>query len=126
RVVDFEGSLLRRLQLLRKNRDLKQKMQGRFDFIMVGEFQDTNATQMQLIDQLVNKQQNIAVVGDDDQSIYAWRGAEIQNILNFPKRYKTCRVIRFERNYRSSTAILNLANAIIANSPTRHEKVLRP
>jgi DNA helicase-2/ATP-dependent DNA helicase PcrA len=124
-VVDFEELLLRPLKLMKENSRLREKMQKRFDFVMVDEFQDTNATQMLLIDQLTAAHRNIAVVGDDDQSIYGWRGAEIQNILGFPKRYKDCKVIRLERNYRSSEKILNLANAVIAGNKTRHGKVLR-
>jgi superfamily I DNA/RNA helicase len=125
-VVDFEELLLRPLKLMKENSRLRDKMQARFDYVMVDEFQDTNATQMLLIDQLTAVNRNIAVVGDDDQSIYGWRGAEIQNILGFPKRYKDCKVIRLERNYRSSPKILNLANAIIAGNKTRHGKVLKP
>ncbi len=124
-VVDFEELLLRPLHMLKENSTLHKKMASRFDFVMVDEFQDTNATQMQLIDQLTSLRRNIAVVGDDDQSIYGWRGAEIQNILGFPQRYKECKTIRLERNYRSSEKILNMANAIIASNKTRHPKVLR-
>lgn len=125
-VVDFEELLLRPLKMMKENSIIRQKMQERFDYVMVDEFQDTNGTQMQLIDQLSALKRNIAVVGDDDQSIYGWRGAEIQNILGFPKRYKDCKVIRLERNYRSSEKILDMANAIIASNKTRHTKVLRP
>jgi len=124
-VVDFEELLLRPLKMMRENAELRKKVQDRFDYVMVDEFQDTNSTQMQLIDQLTAVHRNIAVVGDDDQSIYGWRGAEIQNILGFPKRYKDCKVIRLERNYRSSEKILNLANAIIASNKDRHAKVLK-
>ncbi len=105
---------------------IRNKMQARFDYVMVDEFQDTNAVQMLLIDQLTETHRNIAVVGDDDQSIYGWRGAEIQNILGFPNRYKNCNVIRLERSYRSHAHILNMANAIIATNKDRHTKVLRP
>ena len=125
-VVDFEELLLRPMRMLCESDVLRAKMQSRYDFVMVDEFQDTNATQMQLIDQLINEKRNIAVVGDDDQSIYGWRGAEIQNILGFPKRYRDCNVIRLERNYRSTHSILALANAVIAGNKTRHAKVLRP
>lgn len=125
-VVDFEELLLRPLRMMQQNPGLRKKMQERFDYVMVDEFQDTNSTQMLLIDELTSSHRNIAVVGDDDQSIYGWRGAEIQNILGFPKRYKECKVIRLERNYRSSSKILNMANAIIASNKTRHTKVLKP
>ena len=125
-VVDFEELLLRPLKLMREEPKLHDKMRARFDFVMVDEFQDTNITQMLLIDQLTGESRNVAVVGDDDQSIYGWRGAQIENILGFPKRYKNCKVVRLERNYRSSAKILNLANAIIASNKARHTKVLRP
>lgn len=125
-VVDFEELLLRPLQMMKASEELRLKMQKRFDYMMVDEFQDTNHDQMLFVDALSGGHRNLAVVGDDDQSIYGWRGAEIQNILGFPTRYKGCKVIRLERNYRSTTAILNLANSIIANSETRHDKILRP
>lgn len=125
-VVDFEDLLLRPLTMMRESDEIKNKMQTRYDFLMVDEFQDTNMIQMQMVDQLTAAHRNIAVVGDDDQSIYGWRGAEIRNILDFPKRYKNCNVIRLERNYRSSTTILSLANAIIATNKDRHTKVLKP
>lgn len=124
-VVDFEDLLLRPLQMMNESSVIREKMQAKYDFVMVDEFQDTNTTQMQMIDKLVAGHMNIAVVGDDDQSIYGWRGAEIRNILDFPKRYKSCEVIRLERNYRSSGKILDMANAIIATNKDRHTKVLR-
>ena len=125
-VVDFEDLLLRPLTMMRESDVIKNKLQSRYDFLMVDEFQDTNMTQMKLVDELTASHRNIAVVGDDDQSIYGWRGAEIRNILDFPKRYDNCNVIRLERNYRSSSTILSLANAIIAANKDRHTKVLRP
>ncbi len=125
-VVDFEELLLQPLRLLQEHESLRKQMQARYDFVMVDEFQDTNLIQMRLIDELINAQKNVAVVGDDDQSIYGWRGAEIQNILGFPNRYSNCNVIRLERNYRSTSKILDLANAIIASNKTRHAKVLKP
>jgi DNA helicase-2/ATP-dependent DNA helicase PcrA len=125
-VVDFEDLLLRPLKLLQNHPELKAKIQNRFDFIMVDEFQDTNLTQMRLIDELITEKRNVAVVGDDDQSIYGWRGAEIQNILGFPNRYPGCKVIRLERNYRSTPDILNMANSIIATNKDRHVKALKP
>ena len=124
-VVDFEDLLLRPLKLMRENAELRTQAQARFDFMMVDEFQDTNNTQMLFVDELTASHRNIAVVGDDDQSIYGWRGAQIRNILDFPKRYKGCKVIKLERNYRSSSQILKMANAIIATNKQRHTKVLR-
>jgi superfamily I DNA/RNA helicase len=125
-VVDFEDLLLRPLRMMRERDDLRRKIQDRYDFVMVDEFQDTNAVQMVLVDQLIAAHRNIAVVGDDDQSIYGWRGAEIRNILDFPKRYADCKVIRLERNYRSCAPILAMANAIIAANKNRHTKILKP
>jgi len=125
-VVDFEELLLRPLKMMADSDSLRKKIQNRFDYVMVDEFQDTNHTQMRMIEDMCAVHRNIAVVGDDDQSIYGWRGAEIQNILGFPKRYKSCKVIRLERNYRSTGKILDLANAIIASNKDRHTKVLKP
>jgi len=124
-VVDFEGLLLKPIELFQKHPEVLQKIQNRYQQVMVDEFQDTNKTQMKLIDLIVSGHRNITVVGDDDQSIYGWRGAEIQNILNFPKVYKPCEVIRLERNYRSSPNILGVANEVIAKNKHRHGKVLR-
>jgi superfamily I DNA/RNA helicase len=125
-VVDFDELLLRPMKMMTEDANISQKMQARYEYMMVDEFQDTNATQMLLIDQLTAVHRNLAVVGDDDQSIYGWRGAEVKNILQFPKRYKGSKVIRLERNYRSSTKILQLANSIIGNNKDRHGKILRP
>lgn len=124
-VVDFEGLLIKPLQLFKENPEILEKVQSSFTQVMVDEFQDTNRMQMDLIQQIIKTHQNISVVGDDDQSIYGWRGAEIKNILNFPKDYKQCEVIMLERNYRSSTEILAVANAAISKNKNRHGKVLR-
>ena len=104
-VVDFEGLLIRPLQLFKENSEILEKVQNSFTQVMVDEFQDTNRIQMDLISQLVKSHNNIAVVGDDDQSIYGWRGAEVKNILNFPQEFTPCEVIKLERNYRSSAEI---------------------
>lgn len=124
-VVDFEGLLLEPLRLFSEHPEVLMQTQERFQQIMVDEFQDTNKEQMKLIRQISDSHQNLAVVGDDDQSIYGWRGAEIQNILNFPKDFKNCQVIKLERNYRSSSSILDLGNAVIAKNEKRHGKILR-
>lgn len=124
-VVDFEGLLLEPLKLFKNHSEVLQGVQNRFQQIMVDEFQDTNLEQMKLIRAISEAHQNLSVVGDDDQSIYGWRGAEIQNILNFPKEFKNCQVIKLERNYRSSSSILDLGNAVIAKNSKRHGKVLR-
>ena len=124
-VVDFEGLLLEPLRLFQKHPEVLVNTQERFKQIMVDEFQDTNQEQMKLIRAISDSHTNLAVVGDDDQSIYGWRGAEIQNILNFPKEFKNCQVIKLERNYRSSENILDLGNAVIAKNAKRHGKILR-
>lgn len=125
-VVDFEDLILRPLELFRKDPRVHSAMKQRFKFFMVDEFQDTNALQMHLLDQLTEDHQNLAVVGDDDQAIYGWRGAEVKNILHFPQRYEVCKTVRLERNYRSQPGILDLANAIISKNKDRHSKVLKP
>jgi len=124
-VVDFEGLLLEPLRLFEKHPEVLIATQERFQQVMVDEFQDTNLEQMKLIRAISDSHKNLTVVGDDDQSIYGWRGAEIQNILNFPKEFKNCTVIKLERNYRSSSSILDLGNAVIAKNSKRHGKVLR-
>jgi DNA helicase-2/ATP-dependent DNA helicase PcrA len=122
--VDFEGLLLKPLELFKSHPDMLQKIQNRFSQMMVDEFQDTNETQMKLINEIVKQHRNITVVGDDDQSIYGWRGAQVANILDFPKIYAPCEVIKLERNYRSTPAILGLANELISKNRRRHGKVL--
>lgn len=124
-VVDFEGLLIKPLTLFRENPDILEKVQNMFTQVMVDEFQDTNRLQMDLISMIVQSHNNITVVGDDDQSIYGWRGAEVKNILNFPNEFKGCEVIKLERNYRSSAEILAVANASISKNKNRHGKVLR-
>ncbi|PWU18284.1 MAG: ATP-dependent DNA helicase, partial [Bdellovibrio sp.] len=96
-VVDFEGLLLKPLELLNEHPEIKEALHQSLRYLMVDEFQDTNSLQMELIDSIMNKDRNLAVVGDDDQSIYGWRGAEVTHILDFPKRYQNCEVIRLER-----------------------------
>src|SRR5690606_19224383 len=112
-VVDFDDLIIKPYELLRKNKDILKAEQGRITQMMIDEFQDTNFAQMRLVDLLVEPHQNLTVVGDDDQSIYGWRGAQVQNILGFPKKYKGCVTVRLEENYRSSKAIINLANHVI-------------
>jgi superfamily I DNA/RNA helicase len=125
-VVDFEGLLIKPLELFKNEPKVLEQMQNQFKHLMVDEFQDTNVTQFNLVRGLVDQHQNVAVVGDDDQSIYGWRGAVISNILDFPKNFKNCKVIRLERNYRSTPAILKIANEVIAKNEKRHGKVLKP
>ncbi len=124
-VTDFEGLLLEPLKLFKKYPDVLAKVQSQYTQIMVDEFQDTNSEQMKLIQYLSNSHQNLTVVGDDDQSIYGWRGAQIANILNFPSDYKNCKVVKLEKNYRSVTSILDLGNEVISKNAKRHGKVLQ-
>lgn len=124
-VTDFEGLLLEPLRLFKKHPEVLESVQNQYQQIMVDEFQDTNKEQLELVNFIAAKHLNLCVVGDDDQSIYGWRGAEIQNILNFPKAYEKCEVIKLERNYRSSSSILDLGNAVIQKNIKRHGKVLK-
>lgn len=124
-VVDFDGLLLLPIQIFRDNELVLKSYQEQFLQVMVDEFQDTNSIQMKLINQLVAGHNNITVVGDDDQSIYGWRGAVISHILNFPKHFAPCNVVRLQRNYRSTSSILSVANSVIQKNTNRHDKVLR-
>ncbi len=125
-VVDFDDLILWPRRLLKENEELKSQTLETLKFLMVDEFQDTNRAQMDLVRELLGPEHNLTVVGDDDQAIYGWRGAKIENILHFPRNFKKCRVVRLERNYRSTQEILNLANAIICKNENRHGKTLRP
>ena len=123
-VVDFDDLLLKPLLLLQEGDSRARELQEKYQQMMVDEFQDTNVLQMRLVRMLTQTHTNLTVVGDDDQSIYGWRGACIRNILDFPKLYRNCKVIRLERNYRSTPAILNLANQVIGKNTERHGKTL--
>src|SRR2546423_1049978 len=111
-------------RLLRKREDVRAHYNERFRYILVDEYQDTNSLQFALIHFLTERQQNICVVGDPDQSIYAWRGADISNILNFEQHYPEARVIKLEQNYRSTQNILDTADAVIKFNAARKEKRL--
>lgn len=124
-VVDFDDLILKVIELYKRHPDALAKDQRQFQQLMVDEFQDTNIGQMKLVDMLSNGHGNLSVVGDDDQSIYGWRGAEVQNILNFPKKYKNTQVIRLEKNYRSTPQILSFANESISKNKDRYNKVLK-
>jgi DNA helicase-2/ATP-dependent DNA helicase PcrA len=123
--VDFGDIILKVLQLFEDAADILEKYQRQFKYIMVDEFQDTNNAQHQLLKALAGGNGNICCVGDDDQSIYSWRGAEIKHILNFDKTYPDAKVIRLETNYRSTSNILNAANSLIRNNSGRLGKDLR-
>lgn len=122
--VDFDDMLLLVYNLFKSNKDVLEIYQNRFKYILVDEYQDTNHVQYELCKLLADKYKNIMVVGDDDQSIYTWRGADVRNILDFEKDYKDCKVIKLEQNYRSSANILNCANSVIANNKNRKAKKL--
>lgn len=125
-VTDFEGLLLDTLKLFKEHPEVLEKIQQQYTQIMVDEFQDTNSEQMKLIDAISSAHNNLCVVGDDDQSIYGWRGAEIKNILNFPKKFASCEVVKLERNYRSVHTILEMGNAVIKKNANRYDKLLKP
>lgn len=122
--VDFDDILLITLELLSKNPEVRQKYQEKFDYVMVDEYQDTNRVQYKLTKLLAARHHNICVVGDADQSIYAWRGADIRNILDFEKDYPDAQIIKLEQNYRSTQYILDAANAVIENNSGRKKKSL--
>ena len=123
--VDFGDILLDTVILLQSNPEILAKYQDKFRYIMVDEYQDTNVTQYLLLRLLSQKTRNLCCVGDDDQSIYSWRGAEIENIMRFQKDFEDARIIRLERNYRSTANILNAASALIMHNTTRLGKTLR-
>ncbi len=123
--VDFDDLLLLGEKVLREHADVRDMFRERFTRVTVDEFQDTNALQMQLLQQLVGKPYHVCVVGDDDQSIYGWRGAEVANILQFEKFFPDPKIIRLEENYRSTHAVLHTANSLIRHNIGRREKVLR-
>ena len=123
--VDFDDLLVLAEQLLREHPDVRDSFRQQFKRVTVDEFQDTNALQMQLLQQLVGPPYHVCVVGDDDQSIYGWRGAEVANILQFERFFPNPRIIRLEENYRSTHAVLHTANSLIRHNTGRREKVLR-
>ena len=123
--VDFGDILLYALNILLSNNDVLEKYQEKFRYIMVDEYQDTNVTQYLLLRLLSQKHRNLCCVGDDDQSIYSWRGAEIENILRFEKDFPDAQIIRLERNYRSTANILSAASCLIAHNEGRLGKTLK-
>jgi len=124
--VDFDDLLLLAERLLREHAEVRAHFRQVYRRVTVDEFQDTNGLQMQLLQQLVGPPHHVCVVGDDDQSIYGWRGAEVANILQFERFFPSPRVIRLEENYRSTEAILHTANSLIRHNAGRREKMLRP
>lgn len=122
--LDFDDIIFLTVRLFEKEPDVLRHYHNLYKYIMVDEYQDTNYAQYRLISLLAGEDGNLGVVGDDDQSIYKFRGATVENILNFEKQYKNCAVIRLEQNYRSTNNILNAANAVISNNPNRKDKHL--
>ncbi len=122
--LDFDDLIMQTVRLFRNNKTVLERYQDQFRYIMVDEYQDTNHSQYILVKLLAEKYRNLCVVGDPDQSIYRWRGADIQNILDFESDYPDAKVVKLERNYRSTQNILDAANAVIAHNPGRPPKTL--
>ncbi len=122
--LDFDDLLIKTVRLLRDVAEVREKYNNKFRYILVDEYQDTNSLQFELIRLITEKTKNIAVVGDEDQSIYKWRGADISNILNFEKHFPNTKTIRLEQNYRSTQTILDIAGAVVKNNLERKGKTL--
>jgi DNA helicase-2/ATP-dependent DNA helicase PcrA len=122
--LDFDDLMIKAVRLLRQVPEVREKYNNKFRYILVDEYQDTNSLQFALISLLTEKQQNVAVVGDEDQSIYKWRGADITNILNFEKHFPNTKTIRLEQNYRSTQTILEVAGAVVKHNIERKGKNL--
>ncbi len=122
--VDFDDLILLTLRLFREHPDALEACRAKYQYVMVDEYQDTNAAQFQLVHALTREHRNFCVVGDDDQSIYGWRGAEVANLLNLEQHFPEVKIVKLEQNYRSTATILNAANAIIKNNARRRGKSL--
>jgi DNA helicase-2/ATP-dependent DNA helicase PcrA len=122
--LDFDDLLIRTVKLLRESAPVREKWQSRFQYIHVDEYQDTNRVQYELLRLLTGPKQNVCVVGDEDQSIYRWRGADVSILMSFSRDFPSARVIKLERNYRSTQQILDAAGAVVANNPERLGKSL--
>jgi DNA helicase-2/ATP-dependent DNA helicase PcrA len=119
--LDFDDLINRTVDMLKTHPEIRAKWQQQFRYVMIDEYQDTNAAQYQLVNMLTNADKNIAVVGDDWQSIYSWRGADFRNILKFESDFKDCTVIKLEQNYRSTKNILDAAHAVITRNAQRSD-----
>src|SRR5919206_573619 len=117
RAVDFDDLIALPVELLRSNAALRQKLQDRYRYLLVDEYQDTNRCQLELLKLVAGPRMNVCAVGDDDQAIYGWRGAEVRNILRFDRHFPGAKEVRLEQNYRSTGRILACANAVIAKNP---------
>jgi len=122
--LDFEDLILKPIELFKNHEKILEKYQNRFQYIFVDEYQDTNKAQYQVLKLLAQKRKNICVVGDDDQSIYGWRGADISNIMDFEKDYADARIFKLEQNYRSTKTILNFAQKVVETNKVRRNKTL--
>ena len=122
--LDFDDLLMYTAILLHDNKEIRKKYADKFKYVMIDEYQDTNYAQFKIINLIAKEHQNLCVVGDDDQAIYSWRGANISNILNFEKDYKNVLTVKLEQNYRSPKSILDAANCLIKNNSERHPKEL--
>jgi len=124
--MDFDDLLLSTEELFDKHPEARFEEATRFDHLLIDEYQDTNGPQYRIVKSLADRHRNLCVVGDDDQSIYGWRGADVSHILNFQKDWPDAKVVRLEDNYRSKAPILEAANTLIAHNSSRHKKILRP
>jgi DNA helicase-2/ATP-dependent DNA helicase PcrA len=124
RAVDFDDLIVRPVEILDADAAVRKKLHARFRYLLVDEYQDTNVAQLDLLRLLAGEEKNVCAVGDDDQAIYGWRGAEVKNILRFEKHFPGAKEVRLEQNYRSTGRILACANAVIAKNPARKPKAL--
>ena len=123
-LIDFDDMLLLAWRIFTEHPDVLEKYRARYQYLLVDEYQDTNAAQFELIKLIAGEKCNLCVVGDDDQSIYSWRGADVGNILDFPQLFPGAKVVKLEQNYRSTSSILRAANAVIGTGSRRHDKKL--